>query len=153
MVQIAALVHDVGLLKLADDVVRRPPSALSNAGRVQYERHPVIGHALLGSVEQLAQIGLWVRHHHERWDGKGYPDRRAGHSIPLRARLIALASGYLEAVAGEGGTALLWRQEQRHSGAYDPGLVSLLSDVVMGRPVPVEIDPNLRVPVQKSRRA
>jgi response regulator RpfG family c-di-GMP phosphodiesterase len=135
-VQVAALVHDVGLLGLPDALLHRPPAELLPGGRSQYQRHPVLGQTLLSSVEQLAQMGLWIRHHHERWDGKGYPDGLGGPAIPMPARLIALADGHLEAVELEGGTAQRWRQLQRGTvGAFDPNLVPLLDAEIMGRPM------------------
>jgi hypothetical protein len=134
---VVALIHDVGLLGLPDAVVRRAPSELPPGGRVQYQQHPVLGQRLLSSVAQLAQMALWIRHHHERWDGKGYPDGLAGLATPLPARLIALADGYLQALEQEGGTALRWRQAQPASGAYDPNLLPVLEDEVVGRPLPL----------------
>src|SRR5258708_23423513 len=98
-VQVAALMHDLGLASLADTLLRRPPAELLLTQRTQYERHPLIGQKMLGRVEELTRLGTWVRHHHERWDGMGYPDRLAGMNIPRPARIIALADAYLEAAA------------------------------------------------------
>ncbi len=134
-VQVAALVHDIGLVGLPDGLLRSATAELSAAGRLQYERHPVIAQAMLSGVEHLAEMATWIRHHHERWDGRGYPDRLAGAAIPLPAQVIALADGYLDAVGREGRTASRWRREQRFSGAFDPHLVSVLDDEVDGRPV------------------
>jgi response regulator RpfG family c-di-GMP phosphodiesterase len=137
-VQVAALIHDVGLLALPEALLRRPPAELLPGGRSQYQRHPVLGQTLLSSVEQLAQLGLWIRHHHERWDGRGYPDGLSGSAIPMPARLIALADAYLEAVEVEGGTAQRWRQLQRGViGAFDPNVMPLLDAEIMGRPTRV----------------
>jgi response regulator RpfG family c-di-GMP phosphodiesterase len=134
-VQVAALIHDIGLLGLPESLLRRSAEDLPPAGRAHYQRHPVLAQSLLSSVEQLAQMGIWIRHHHERWDGHGYPDALSGAAIPMPARLIALANGYLEAVEQEGGTAPRWRQAQRgNAGAFDPALVLLLEDEINGRP-------------------
>jgi response regulator RpfG family c-di-GMP phosphodiesterase len=133
-VQIAALVHDIGLVGLSDELLRRTPSLLPPLERAQYERHPITGQTMLGSVEPLAEMSHWIRHHHERWDGSGYPDRLVGSAIPLVSRIIALVDGFLEAAAREGGTAILWRREQRHTGAFDPMLLTLLDDELRGRP-------------------
>jgi response regulator RpfG family c-di-GMP phosphodiesterase len=134
-VQVAALVHDIGLVGLSDEVLRRTPSLLPPTERAQYERHPIMGQSMLSTVEPLADMGTWIRHHHERWDGNGYPDRLVGAAIPLASRVIALVDGYLEAAAREGGTAIMWRRDQRHTGAFDPGLLTLLDDEVLGRPI------------------
>jgi response regulator RpfG family c-di-GMP phosphodiesterase len=95
-VQVAALVHDLGLASLPDALLRRPAAELLLAGRLHYERHPLVAQNMLNRVEELARVGVWVRHHHERWDGRGYPDRLAGPAIPLPSRIIAVADAYLE---------------------------------------------------------
>jgi response regulator RpfG family c-di-GMP phosphodiesterase len=125
--QVAALVHDIGLMGLPDSIVRQRPDNMPYAAQIQYEQHPIIGQSMLSAVEQLVEIATWIRHHHERWDGGGYPDRLSGPAIPLPSRLIALADGYLEAVGREGGTAPRWRSAQRAAGAFDPDLVELLA--------------------------
>ena len=126
-VQVAALVHDIGLMGLPDPLLRQQPDAMPLASRVQYEQHPVIGQTMLSGVEQLVEIARWIRHHHERWDGRGYPDRLSTVAIPLPSRIIALADGYLSAVARDGGTAQRWRSAQRGAGAYDPDLLEALT--------------------------
>ncbi len=131
-VQVAALVHDVGLTALPDAIIRRPPAELAMSARTQYQGHPMVGQRMLSSVAELSDIATWIRHHHERWDGRGYPDRRAGDAIPLPARIIALADGYLEAVELETGTARRWRETQKLAGAFDPELVQVLDDEVSG---------------------
>jgi response regulator RpfG family c-di-GMP phosphodiesterase len=138
-VQVAALVHDIGLMSLSDPVLRQRPEDMPTGARVQYEQHPVIGQSMLSSVDQLVEIATWIRHHHERWDGHGYPDRLSGTAIPVPSRLITLADGYLDAVGKEGGTAQRWRRAQRAAGAYDPDLLEVLAaevEPVFGPAVP-----------------
>ena len=138
-VQVAALVHDLGLASLPDALLRRQPAELMLSQRVQYERHPLIGQKMLSRVDELTRLGVWVRHHHERWDGLGYPDRQSGSAIPLPSRIIALADAYIEAAAFETGTAPTWRRTQLTAGAFDPSLLSLLDDEVQGLPMPPEV--------------
>jgi response regulator RpfG family c-di-GMP phosphodiesterase len=130
MIQVTAQVHDIGLMGLADSILRQRFEDMPHAARAQYQQHPIIGQGMLGAVEQLAEISLWIRHHHERWDGHGYPDHVAGNSIPLPSRIIALVDGYVEAVARESGTAARWRSAQRAAGAYDPELVEILDATI-----------------------
>ena len=90
-VESAAMLHDVGKIALSDEVLqahRRSPKQLRLA-----REHVTLGETL---VESLGESGipLWVRSHHERWDGSGYPDGLAGERIPLEARIIALADAY-----------------------------------------------------------
>jgi response regulator RpfG family c-di-GMP phosphodiesterase len=137
-VQVAALVHDLGLASLPDALLRRPAAQLLPAARLQYERHPLVGQNMLNRVEELARVGVWVRHHHERWDGRGYPDRLAGPAIPLPSRIIAVADAYLQMAGGEGGTAPIWRRSEIAAGALDPNLLNVLRDELTGVPMSAE---------------
>jgi response regulator RpfG family c-di-GMP phosphodiesterase len=130
-IQVAALVHDIGLLGLSQALTIRVPSGLPMAGRIQYQQHAEIGYTLLSSVERLTDMAGWIRHHHERWDGNGYPDRLSRIEIPMPSRIIGLAAGYIEARAARGGIAN-WLRLQREDGAYDPDLVDLLERELRG---------------------
>jgi response regulator RpfG family c-di-GMP phosphodiesterase len=90
----AALLHDLGMIGLPDALVRKPFNTLTAEERAAVMRHPLIGEALLLELEPLADAAHLIRHHHERYDGQGYPDRLASEKIPLGARIIALASDY-----------------------------------------------------------
>ena len=85
------LLHDVGKIGIPDRILgKRGP--LTRAERRAMEQHTVLGEHLLGDVAFLEGEGLRiVRSHHERWDGKGYPDRKGGAEIPLGARVFAVA--------------------------------------------------------------
>lgn len=131
-IQVAALLQDVGLIALPDALLRSTVVGLSPAQRSLYQQHPLIAEeALRGS--EFANIARWIRFHHERWDGTGYPDGLAGEHIPMPARIIALATAYVEAVSREGGTATAWRREQIAGGAFDPHLVRLLERTLRQR--------------------
>jgi response regulator RpfG family c-di-GMP phosphodiesterase len=134
-VQVAALVHDVGLIGLPDAILRRPPAELSMSARTVYQGHTSLGERMLSTVDELTDMANWIRHHHERWDGRGYPDQLVGDAIPLPSRIIALADGYLEALMFEAGTAPRWRSAQRMNQAFDPGLLLLLDDELLGNVV------------------
>jgi HD-GYP domain-containing protein (c-di-GMP phosphodiesterase class II) len=86
-VELAALLHDVGKVELAPGLLDRP-GPLSRAEWRLMREHPVRGAALVGAVPGLERIVPLLRGHHERWDGRGYPDRLAGERIPLGARVI-----------------------------------------------------------------
>jgi HD-GYP domain-containing protein (c-di-GMP phosphodiesterase class II) len=133
-VQVAALLQDVGFLPMPDALLQRRPVALSPDARLRYEQHAALGQELLGATEGLAEVGVWIRHHHERWDGRGYPDSLAGEAIPLPSRIIAVTDAYVQAVRHEGGQAFTWRREQRRSGAFDRSLLLLLEKEIRRRP-------------------
>jgi putative nucleotidyltransferase with HDIG domain len=90
---LAGLVHDVGKVGLPAGLLEKP-GALSLEERRQMESHSAIGERILRNVDDYAEIAEIVRHHHERVDGNGYPDRLYGDEIPLVARIIAVADAY-----------------------------------------------------------
>jgi ribonuclease P protein subunit RPR2 len=84
------LLHDVGKVAVPDAILFKP-APLTDEERVLMERHPVIGWEILRDIDFLGDAKLVVRHHHERWDGSGYPDNLAGEDIPPAARVFAVA--------------------------------------------------------------
>ena len=81
--EFAALLHDIGKIRVPDEIINKP-GKLTDAEFEIVKRHPVDGQEMLERVGGvLAEVGIIVRHHHERWDGRGYPDRIAGEAIPL----------------------------------------------------------------------
>ena len=89
----AALLHDVGKIGIPDFVLRKP-SALTVEEIEIIKHHPVMGAVIVAAVPGLERTLEAVRHHHERWDGGGYPDGLTGLEIPLFARLMAVADAY-----------------------------------------------------------
>ena len=85
--------HDVGKIGVPDGVLNKP-GPLTPEERAQMETHPVLGEMIVRKVPQLADTLPGVRHHHERWDGKGYPDGIAGLEIARLARILALADTF-----------------------------------------------------------
>ena len=89
-IRLGAILHDIGKIGIPDRVLLKP-AALDEEERLIVETHPEIGDKLLEPLDLLAAARPIVRHHHERWDGNGYPDRLAGEEIPLGARIVAVA--------------------------------------------------------------
>lgn len=88
-----AILHDVGKIGIPDAILQKP--ARLDAGEwALMRRHPVIGAQILAPVPRLAGAARIVRHHHERYDGTGYPDGLAGEAIPLGARILAVVDAY-----------------------------------------------------------
>lgn len=91
---VCGLVHDVGMIGLPPALLDKPGS-LTLDERRQIENHSVIGERILTAVApDYAEIARGARHHHERWDGNGYPDGLSGEDIPLLSRIIAVAEAY-----------------------------------------------------------
>ena len=89
---LAGLLHDVGMRELDYERLYRSSSPSAD-DRVRYQKHPVVGERILVGTG-LDDVMAAIRHHHERWDGTGYPDRLAREDIPLLARLIHVAEVY-----------------------------------------------------------
>ncbi len=92
-VRVAAFLHDLGKVGVPTDLLLRA-GALEPSERAVVERHPVIGAHLLAPLGLPCEISQAIRHHHEWWDGSGYPDGVAGEEIPLDARIISVADAF-----------------------------------------------------------
>jgi putative nucleotidyltransferase with HDIG domain len=88
-----AIVHDVGKIDIPDAILNKP-GKLTPEERKIIEQHPIRGYEMCRSLGFLKDELAIIRSHHERWDGTGYPDRLAGHDIPLLARIVAVADVY-----------------------------------------------------------
>lgn len=91
--EIAALLHDVGKLGVEAFILAKPAS-LDEREMAAVRYHPLLGVRILESVQQLDDIIPFIRHHHERYDGGGYPDGLQGDDIPLEARILSVADSY-----------------------------------------------------------
>jgi diguanylate cyclase (GGDEF)-like protein len=92
LTRLAGSLHDLGKLAIPEEILRKP-GPLNEAERLVLERHPQIGYRMLDSLG-VEPVATWVLHHHERWDGSGYPDRKCGEEIPLGARILFVADAY-----------------------------------------------------------
>ena len=88
-----ALLHDLGKLGVADAILKMP-DPLTEVEWAAIKRHPEIGAQMIEPIEPLSGAVPVVKHHHERPDGTGYPDRLEGEQIPLAARIVAVADAY-----------------------------------------------------------
>jgi putative two-component system response regulator len=93
LLEFGALLHDIGKI-LAPRRILNKPDKLTEAEWIIMRRHPENGAQMLTGVEHLRETLPYVLYHHERWDGKGYPTGLAGRSIPVEARLLAIADAY-----------------------------------------------------------
>ena len=92
-INIAALLHDVGKIGIEDSILRKP-GLLTKEEYAVIKRHPAIGGDIMGAIRQLRDVVPGIRHHHEAFNGSGYPDGISGQEIPLAARIIAIADSY-----------------------------------------------------------
>ncbi len=89
----SALLHDIGKIGINDSVLRKP-GALTDAEFEVIKLHPVIGYNILKAIGPFANLLPGVLHHHEAWDGTGYPHGLAGHAIPRIAQILAVADSF-----------------------------------------------------------
>ena len=92
--RIGGWLHDVGKVSIPERILAKP-GPLDDEEWTVMQTHPVIGESIVREVAQLREAAAAVRHHHERYDGTGYPDRLAGAAIPIEARIIAAADAYV----------------------------------------------------------
>jgi HD-GYP domain-containing protein (c-di-GMP phosphodiesterase class II) len=123
-----AILHDIGKIGVPDAVLQKP-GPLDSGEWEQMRRHPIIGWQILMPVSRLNGVAAMVRHYHERYDGRGYPDRLAGEAIPLSARILNVVDAYSAMTDKRIYKAARSREEavaelKRCSGTqFDPGLV------------------------------
>ena len=134
-VRFSAFLHDLGKVGVPTDLLLRA-GALEPAERAIVERHPVIGEHLLKPLDLPYVIPVAIRHHHEWWDGSGYPDGLAGEEIPLEARIIAVADAF-DAMTCDRPYRQALRREivvselKRYAGIqFDPTLASLFLEML-----------------------
>ena len=92
-VRYGALLHDVGKVGIDEVIIRKQGPLTPNEYRIM-QQHTLIGAHIVAPLRLAAAVGPIVRGHHERWDGRGYPDGLAGEAIPLGARIVAVADAY-----------------------------------------------------------
>jgi putative nucleotidyltransferase with HDIG domain len=109
--EFGALLHDIGKLKVPDEILNKP-GKLTPAEWEIIKKHPEDGQKMLDRIGGvLAEVGLTVRAHHERWDGGGYPDGLAGEAIPLNARIITACDSYSAMTTNRSYRAAMPREE------------------------------------------
>jgi hypothetical protein len=97
-VKLAAILHDVGKIGIPDRILRQS-MALTEDEMAWMRRHPQIGADIIGPVEGLHHVAPLIRHHHEKWDGTGYPNGLKSEDIPLGSRIISVADAFEAMVA------------------------------------------------------
>lgn len=91
--QMAAILHDIGKIGIPDAVLKKRGKYSEDEFR-EMAKHPIIGQKIIQNSVLMEDIALWVRHHHERYDGRGYPGRLSGNSIPIESRIISVCDAY-----------------------------------------------------------
>ena len=93
-IMLAGLLHDIGKLGLPDELLGKAFNTLSAEHRAQVMKHPIIGQNILMGIDKFKEAAVLVRHHHECYDGSGYPDRLSGIAIPQGSRILQVVNEY-----------------------------------------------------------
>lgn len=137
----AGLLHDIGKIGYKDELLVQPVNRVSSDDLGIVRKHPINGAAALMSLPDMGGVAQIIRSHHERWDGKGFPDGLAGQNIVVGARVLALANDYDAAQLGMLSTRKMSSEEAKQyviegrGFRYDPAVVDAFGDLV-GRPRP-----------------
>jgi diguanylate cyclase (GGDEF)-like protein len=91
--ELGALFHDIGKIGIPASILAKP-GTLTPEERAVIETHPELGERILAPISRLEDVRLIVRHCHERWDGEGYPDRKAAEDIPIESRVILVCDAF-----------------------------------------------------------
>ena len=130
-----ALIHDIGKLLLPHDILNKP-GILDIEEKKIIERHSIIGANLVKKVGLEQEIQEIVRYHHERCDGKGYPDRLKGEEIPLAASVVSLSEYYYTAVSdnfiagNQSKEETIVKINELRGKKFDPDIVDIFIDLV-----------------------
>jgi len=130
----ACLLHDIGKVNIPDSILMKP-AKLTNEEYEIIKTHPVVGEEAVKNVEGLGSSISIIRSHHERWDGKGYPDQLKGNDIPLNARITAIADAFDAMTSSRSYRGALPVEEaynrilQGEGTQFDPNLVQIFKKV------------------------
>ncbi len=112
-IRMAGALHDIGKLLVPDEILFKE-GPLTEEERDVIRKHPVLGYNILIQIPKFRDIALWIRHHHEKCDGSGYPDGLRCYEIPMESKIIAVANS-LEAMTAE----RIYRKKKSYSEAFE----------------------------------
>ncbi len=128
----AGLLHDIGKIAMSDNLLGKSTSNMNSKELHEYQNHVIRGQAAINMVPALHDIGVLIRHHHERFDGQGFPDKLKGKAIPLGARIICAADMLERKLSqvpeSDACASALQELETEWGKSLDPGLRMVLEE-------------------------
>jgi len=136
LLEIAGYLHDIGKLKVPDSILQKPGRLTEEEWEIM-RRHPIWGAEMLSKISALKGIDRIVRYHHERWDGKGYPDGLSGEEIPFLSRILGICDSFQAMISDRPYRVALTipqaiEELQKEKGKqFDPDLVDIFINSVI----------------------
>jgi diguanylate cyclase (GGDEF)-like protein len=136
--ELGALFHDIGKIGIPEHILSKP-GPLDEDERRLIEKHPELGERIIAPIDRLEEVRPIVRHCHERWDGAGYPDGKAGEQIPLESRIIFVCDAYHAMTTDRPyrkrlpDEEALRRLEEAAGSQFDPQVVEVCRRVLLAR--------------------
>ena len=148
-IHIGAHLHDIGKIGIPDSILNKPGKLTDKEFDI-IQKHPSIGSNIVGKVKAFSEVADIVRHHHERFDGKGYPDGLCGMEISLGARIVAVADSF-DAMTTTRSYRLsktvreaIAEMERCQGSQFDPRIVLVLKNVIAQNEVFIRENKNWR---------
>ena len=135
-IEVASLLEDIGVLGFPEKMLRKRDSELDPTEKALLQQHPVLGQTTLQHIKKLLSVSLLIRHHHERYDGSGYPDNLRGERIPAGSRIIAIADFFDKLInPSDGGECYsvdraFFELEKEAGKRFDPLLVGKFNEAL-----------------------
>lgn len=145
MLRKAGILHDIGKMGMSETILKKPGKLTRDESEI-IRRHTLVGEDICRPLQSLKNIIPAIRSHHERWDGRGFPDGLAGEEIPLMARILSILDSFDAMVSVRPyrerrtvGTALDTLAAEQNLGQWDPELTGLFLKMMQARPAREEL--------------
>jgi len=135
ILELSAILHDIGKIGMPDSILKKSASLLEMEYTTAKE-HPIIGSNIVGKIDELHDVAAIIRHHHERFDGSGYPDGLEGEAIPYFSRILAIVDAYESIVSDrvyskQKSSETAIEELTRNAGTqFDPKLVGIFAELI-----------------------